>query len=61
MSQLQLKYYLGELCYSGFMHVPHASVIYPSEPCVDFQLGDKDGETFCDCELIRYTFEVMVH
>ena len=24
-----------------------SSVVYPSEPCVDFQWGDKNGETFC--------------
>ena len=39
---------------------PHtSSAAYTCEPCVDFQWGDKDGETFC--KLIRDAFEVVVH
>ena len=39
---------------------PHtSSVIYSSEPCMDFQWGDTDDETFF--ELIKDAFEVMVH
>ena len=37
---------------------PHICLI-TSKPCVDFQCGDKDGETFC--ELIRDASEVVVH
>ena len=36
-----------------------SSVISPCEPCVDFQWGDKDNETFC--KLIGDAFEVKVH
>ena len=35
------------------------SAFYPSTPCVDFQWGDKDGETFCD--LMRDAYETVVH
>ena len=35
------------------------SVFYPSTPCVDFQWGDRNGETFC--KLMRDAFETVVH
>ena len=38
---------------------PTPSVINSCEPCVDFQWGDKDGETFC--KLIGDAFEVVVY
>ena len=38
---------------------PTSSVINPCEPCVDFQWGDADGETFC--KLIGDGIEVVVH
>ena len=40
-------------------HLATTSFINPCEPCVDFQWGDKDGETFC--KLIDDAFEVVVH